>query len=192
MTQPLKEPHATPSLGLWLYLMTDLMLFAALFATYMILKPNTAGGVSSNELFTPAYALVQTIILLASSVTSGLAYLAYRYRLKTVALFQLGATILLGLTFLVLEVYEFSEFIQEGHSWQASAFLSGFYTLVGTHGAHITIGLIWAAALFVLIMRRDLSSFVSRKLGMFTIFWHFLDLVWIWIFTVVYLLGSMQ
>ncbi|HEY1085503.1 MAG TPA: cytochrome c oxidase subunit 3 [Candidatus Saccharimonadales bacterium] len=176
--------------GFWLYLMTDLMLFASLFATFVVLRGGTNGGPSGQDIFNIDYVMVQTFILLASSVTSGLAFAAAKFgKTKQMISFLFG-TILLGVSFLGLELAEFRTLVSEGHSWTHSAFLSSFFTLVGTHGIHIFIGLIWATVLLVILLRRGLSSNRLRKLGLFTMFWHFLDLVWIFIFTIVYVIGG--
>ena len=184
------EKRDKAELGFWIYLMTDLMLFAALFATFYILRVGIADGPKASEIFNIDYVMAQTFVLLASSVTSGMAMLSAKFQMKKQALVFLAATIVLGLSFLVLELNEFALLVNEGHSWTTSAFLSSHFTLVATHGLHIFIGLIWAIVLFVVIMRRkNISGNHLRKLGLFTMFWHFLDLVWIFIFSVVYVIG---
>lgn len=180
----------TAELGFWLYLMTDIMLFGGLFATFMVLRHNTNGGVDGHELFDTKYALIETFVLLGSSLMCGLALLSAKYKKPKEAKIYLGITLVLGAAFLAMELYEFWSFVQEGHSWQASAFLSAFFTLVGTHGLHITIGLIWGIVLLYTIFKRGFTENLMRKLGLFTVFWHFLELVWIFIFTVVYLIGG--
>lgn len=177
-------------LGFWLYLMTDIMLFASLFATFYILRANTNGGASGMTLFDPTYALAETLILLASSVTGGIAFVSMRFSKERQALWLLAATIVLGVAFLMLELREFIQFASEGNSWTMSAFLSGFFTLVGTHGLHILVGLIWASTLFQAFVTKGSSQHLVRKFGLFTLFWHFLDVVWIFIFSVVYLIGG--
>lgn len=173
--------------GFWLYLMTDVILFASLFATYMILRPSVAGGPEASELLNPTYAFVETLLLLASSFTCGIAAVALRFKRTRLSLAMIAMTILLGASFLLMELSEFAHMIGEGHSWRESAFLSAFFTLVGTHGLHITIGLIWAVVMFALIRRRGMTADSLRKFTLFTLFWHFLDIVWIFIFTIVYL-----
>lgn len=187
----LNEKHDKAELGFWLYLMTDVILFASLFATYLVLKQNTAGGPSAADLFEPRYAFVETLILLTSSFTCGVAAIAFKFGKKLVGLWMLAATILLGASFVTLELLEFVAFANEGHSWQSSAFLSAFFTLVGTHGFHIIIGLIWATAIGGYIMMNGLSRNAVRKFTLFSLFWHFLDVVWIFLFTVVYLIGAL-
>ncbi len=179
----------TVSLGFWIYLMTDCLLFASLFATYAVLHGNTAGGASSRELFDMGFVLTETILLLTSSMTSGLALLEARKKNLRGALAYLSVTIALGIGFLAMELHEFSTLAAEGHGWWTSAFLSGFFTLVGTHGLHITAGLIWAAALVWLLAQKGLTHTQIKRLTLFTLFWHFLDVIWIFIFTFVYALG---
>ncbi|HUC87548.1 MAG TPA: cytochrome o ubiquinol oxidase subunit III [Candidatus Binatia bacterium] len=176
--------------GFWVYIMTDCVLFASLFAVYAVLHNNTFGGHTGKQLFSLPYALGETMVLLTSSFTCGLAVLAAQRRNKNQVLFWLGVTFLLGLTFLGLEIHEFRDLVISGNSWRRSGFLSGFFTLVGTHGLHITIGLLWMAVTMVLIYKRGLNRGIVRRLTMLSLFWHFLDIVWIFIFSIVYLLGA--
>ncbi len=180
----------TVSLGFWIYLMTDCLLFASLFATYAVLRNGTAGNVSGQDIFDMNYVLWQTIALLTSSVTSGFALLSARAKQYNATLLWLFATIVLGAIFLGLELNEFKTLIADGHSWQASAFLSAFFTLVGTHGLHIVTGLIWATVLLWAFVKYGLTTRNIKKLVLFTLFWHFLDIIWIFIFTFVYAIGS--
>ena len=176
-------------LGFWIYLMTDLIMFAVLFAAFAVLRNNTFGGPSGAELFSMPFVLAETIILLMSSFTCGLMTLsANSGHVKTMALW-LTVTFALGVSFLSLEFTEFSRLIAEGNSWTRSAFLSSFFGLVGTHGLHITAGLLWASVLAFGLWFRGLTSSAVRKLTLFSMFWHFLDIVWIFIFTIVYLLS---
>ncbi len=175
--------------GFWVYLMTDLLMFAVLFATFSVLRNNTAGGPTGEELFKLPAVLVETLILLTSSFTAGLGMLAARRGSKNQVLTWFGITFLLGLAFLGLELKEFAEFASEGHTPQSNAALSAFFTLVGTHGAHITAGLLWMGTTLVFIWKRGLDSHLVRKLSLLSLFWHFLDIVWIFIFTVVYLMA---
>ena len=175
--------------GFWVYLMTDLLMFGVLFATFSVLRGNTAGGPAGNELFKMPGVLAETLILLTSSFTAGLGMLAARRGLKNQVLAWFGITFLLGVAFLALELTEFAEFIREGHTAQSSAAMSSFFTLVGTHGAHITSGLLWMGTTLVFIWKRGLDSHLVRKLSLLSLFWHFLDIVWIFIFTVVYLMA---
>lgn len=192
MSQASAELHhrnETAQLGFWIYLMTDLMLFSAFFATYMVLRHGVNGGVGIADIVQPGYALVQTLLLLVSSFTCGMAYLYVRGKNIKRAAYYLGATIVLGLGFLSMELYEFSTLVGEGHSWVSSAFLSGFFGLVGLHGLHILTGIIWAITLGGYLSRPHVHQHAVRKFGMFAVFWHFLDIVWIFIFSIVYMMG---
>ena len=173
--------------GFWVYLMTDLLMFSVLFACYAVLHNNTFGGATASELFSLPVALTETLILLTSSFTVGIAMVAARNRDKTQTLIWFGLTFVLGLAFLVLELKEFTALIHEGHTLKTNAFLSSFFILVGTHGLHITSGLVWMATTMGYIMKRGLNAPLVRKLSMLSLFWHFLDIVWIFIFTIVYL-----
>ena len=175
--------------GFWVYLMTDLVIFGVLFATYAVLQGNTFGGPSGGQLFSLPNALAETLILLTSSFTCGLAALAAQRGKVNQTIAWLATTFVLGATFLTLELTEFSGLVAGGNSWTRSAFLSSFFTLVGTHGLHITVGLLWIIVAIVQVKLRGLTPSISSKLTRFTLFWHFLDLVWIFIFTMVYLMG---
>lgn len=178
-------------LGFWLYLMTDLLMFAVLFATFAVLRENTFGGPPAKELLSMPLALSETLILLTSSFTCGLALVAARKNNKKATILFLIATFLLGISFLSLELFEFSELIAEGQSFQNSAFLSSFFTLVGTHGIHIASGLLWLSILLIPLLRKGITGNMLQKLTLFSLFWHFLDIVWIFIFTVVYLMAAL-
>jgi len=175
--------------GFWVYLMTDLLMFAVLFATYSVLHGNVYNGPGSKELFNLPFALTETMILLTSSFTSGLGLLAAHDKSKKQVLFWFGITFLLGLSFLGLELSEFGKLFAEGNGFQRSAFLSSFFTLVGTHGLHITCGLLWMFICMVYVSFKGLNKNIIRKLTLLSLFWHFLDIVWIFIFTIVYLMG---
>lgn len=176
--------------GFWVYLMTDCILFATLFATFAVLHNNTFGGPSASELFSMPFVLTETMLLLVSSFTCGLAMLALRARQKRLVIGWFVVTFLLGAAFLGMELYEFSHLIHDGESWRRSGFLSAFFTLVGTHGLHITIGLLWIGVMLFRIMRDGITRDNTRRLTMLSLFWHFLDVVWIFIFTFVYLMGE--
>ncbi|MEI7632551.1 MAG: cytochrome o ubiquinol oxidase subunit III [bacterium] len=173
--------------GFWVYLMTDLLMFSVLFAVYAVLHQNTAGGETGRQLFSLPLALTETLLLLTSSFTCGIAMIAARRGNKNQVLIWFGITFLLGLAFLGLELKEFSTLINEGNTLKSNAFLSSFFVLLGTHGLHITIGLLWMATTLIYIIKRGLNSSMVRKLTMLSLFWHFLDIVWIFIFTIVYL-----
>lgn len=178
--------------GFWVYLMTDCVLFATLFATFAVLRSNTYGGPSGQELFSLGFVLTETLILLTSSFSCGLALLAAREGNRRQFLSLMGLTFLLGLSFLFLEIREFHTLAAEGNSWRRSGFLSAFFTLVGTHGAHISAGLIWMGIMMTRIYKDGFFKTSLKKLTMLSLFWHFLDIVWIFIFTVVYLIGFVQ
>lgn len=186
------EPRNTEKtvFGFWVYLMTDCVLFASLFAVYAVLHTNTFGGPSGQELFKLPYVLAETIILLTSSFTCGLAILAAQRRNRQQVLFWLGVTAMLGISFLVMEISEFRELALDGNSWRRSGFLSSYFTLVGTHGAHITAGLIWMGTMMVFVAKKGLTAGLLKRLTLLSLFWHFLDVVWIFIFTIVYLFGA--
>lgn len=174
-------------LGFWIYLMTDCVLFASLFATYAVMRGNTDGGLGGDKLFSLPYALVETLLLLTSSFVCGLAMVALQRRNKKLLLQLLFVTFALGAVFVGLEVNEFHKLAAEGNGWTRSGFLSAFFTLVATHGLHICVGLLWLAVLAIQIMRKGLSGNTPKRLTLFSMFWHFLDVVWIFIFSVVYL-----
>jgi cytochrome o ubiquinol oxidase subunit III len=175
--------------GFWVYLMTDLLMFAILFAAYSVLHGNTLGGESGRELFSQPVALTETLLLLTSSFTCGIGMYAARQGNKQQVLAWFGVTFVLGLSFLGLEIKEFAQFFHEGHTLRSNAFLSSFFVLVGTHGLHITSGLTWMSITLINVMRRGLSVPLVRKLSLLSLFWHFLDIVWIFIFTIVYLMA---
>ncbi len=189
--QAIERSSDTPVFGFWIYIMTDCVLFASLFASYAVLHNNTFGGPSGGDLFSLPFVLAETIILLTSSFTCGLAILSAQRNEKTKVLVFLTITFLLGLLFLGMEVNEFHRLVQEGNSWRRSGFLSAFFTLVGTHGLHIATGLVWLAVLVWQLTQRGLSKVTTKRLTLFSLFWHFLDIVWIFIFTFVYLMGNL-
>lgn len=176
-------------LGFWIYLMTDCVLFASLFATYAVLHGNTFGGPTSKDLFDLPFVLIETLLLLASSFTAGIAILGLRAGKRAQVMGWFGVTFVLGLVFLIMEITEFAHLANEGNSWSRSAFLSAFFTLVGTHGLHIATGLFWMIVLLVQLMKKGITESVSRRLTLLGMFWHFLDIIWIFIFTIVYLMG---
>jgi len=182
---------AMQTFGFWLYLMSDLILFATLFATFVVLGKNFAGGPTGKDLFDLTYTLGETLLLLFSSVTYGLVMLSVHDGRKKRVLLGLAVTFLLGLGFVAMEINEFHGLIAAGHGPDVSAFLSSFFTLVGTHGTHVTFGLIWMAVMMGQIVVKGLTSPVQSRLLRLGMFWHFLDIVWIGIFSIVYLMGVM-
>ena len=185
-------PGGSTMLGFWLYLMSDCLIFAMLFAAYGVYGGSLAGGPGPRELFDLPLVAINTTMLLLSSITYGFAMIATDEKRQSAVLGWLGVTALFGLAFLAIELYEFSHLIHEGAGPQRSAFLSAFFTLVGTHGLHVTFGLIWLAVLVVQVMRRGLIADNVRRLQCLSMFWHFLDVIWIGVFTFVYLLGVLR
>ncbi|MBW7650151.1 cytochrome c oxidase subunit III [Anoxybacillus sp. ST4] len=176
-------------LGFWLFLGGETVLFASLFATYLALKDSVAGGPSGKELFQMPIVFLATMLLLTSSLTSVYAMHHMRnFDFKKMQLW-LGITVLLGAAFLALEIYEFTEYVHEGLTFSTSAFSSAFYTLVGTHGAHVAFGLLWIVTLMVRNAKRGLNLYNAPKFYVASLYWHFIDVVWVFIFTVVYLMG---
>lgn len=183
------HPENSTMLGFWLYLMSDCLIFAVLFATYGVLGRNYAAGPSPADLFDLSLVAINTAMLLLSSITYGFAMLQMQRDDKTATLFWLGITGIFGTLFLAIEIYEFSHLIREGAGPGRSAFLSSFFTLVGTHGLHVTFGIIWLITLMLQVMRHGLIVENRRRLMCLSMFWHFLDVIWIGVFSFVYLLG---
>jgi len=177
--------------GFWIYLMTDCILFASVFATYAVLYMNTDGGVSGKDIFELDFVLIETAALLVSSITYGMALIFAKRHNKAATLAWLLVTFALGCVFIGMEVYEFHHLIEHGNGPQRSAFLSSFFTLVGMHGLHVTAGLIWMAIMMIEVTKTGLGNRSITRLSCLSLFWHFLDIVWICVFTVVYLLGAL-
>ncbi|ENV34269.1 cytochrome o ubiquinol oxidase subunit III [Acinetobacter gerneri] len=178
--------------GFWTYLMSDLILFGTLFIAFAVLSSHVpAGTPDAKELFghTLDYVLIETFALLISSVTFGFAVLASYKKNVNQVITWLIVTFIFGATFIGMEVNEFHHLVAEGHGPSTSAFLSSFFTLVGTHGIHVTSGLVWMIVLMVQIKKYGLTTANTRRLACLSLFWHFLDIVWICVFSVVYLLG---
>ena len=188
---PAHEPHAEngTSLGFWLYLMSDCLIFAALFATYGVLGRSYAGGATGAELFSLPLVALNTAFLLVSSLTFGFALIQKQKGNLAGTQLWLFITGILGLCFLGVELYEFAHLMHEGLTPQSSAFGSAFFTLVGTHGLHVTFGLIWLVVLMLQLGKHGITPENNRRLMCLSMFWHFLDVVWIGVFTFVYLMG---
>ncbi|HSX10307.1 MAG TPA: cytochrome o ubiquinol oxidase subunit III [Chlamydiales bacterium] len=186
---PHQDAFSRVTLGFWIYLMTDCLIFCTLFATYAVLHNSTFGGPTTRDLYSLPIAFSETMVLLCSSVTSGLGLLAALKRDKNRAVFWLIFAFLFGASFIAMELTEFHKIAHEGHDWTHSAFLSSFFTLVGTHGLHVSIGLTWMSVMILQIFFLGITIDTFRRLVVFSLFWHFLDLVWIFIFTFVYLIG---
>jgi cytochrome o ubiquinol oxidase subunit 3 len=183
------HPQQGTLLGFWLYLMSDCLIFAVLFAVYGVLGRSYAAGPSGADLFNLPLVAANTAMLLFSSITYGMAMIAMQHGRKQGVLSWLAITGLFGLAFLGLELYEFAHLLHEGAGPQRSAFLSAFFTLVGTHGLHVTFGIIWLIVLMVQVNKLGLTVENKRRLMCLSMFWHFLDVVWIGVFTFVYLMG---
>jgi cytochrome o ubiquinol oxidase subunit 3 len=185
------HPENGTLLGFWIYLMSDCLVFACLFASYGVLGRNYATGPTGAELFELPLVAVNTSLLLLSSITYGFAVIAMGRKRQGATLVWLAATGLLGCGFVGVELHEFANLIHEGNGPQRSAFLSSFFTLVGTHGLHVTVGVLWLATLMAQIARRGLIAANRRRLMCLSMFWHFLDVIWIGVFTFVYLMGAL-
>ncbi len=177
--------------GFWTYLMSDLILFGSLFIAFSVLNSHVADGPTAHKLFSESlgYVLGETFALLISSVTCGFAVLASYKKNVSQVITWLFITFLFGATFIGMEINEFHHLVHEGHGPTHSAFLSSFFTLVGTHGIHVTSGLVWMLVLMYQIKKNGLTLANTRRLACLSLFWHFLDIVWICVFSVVYLLG---
>ena len=183
------HPENGTLLGFWLYLMSDCLIFAALFAVYAVLGRNYAGGPTGAELFELPMVALNTALLLLSSITYGFAMLEMQHKRVRNTMLWLGVTGLLGAGFIGLELTEFVNLILEGAGPQRSGFLTSFFALVATHGLHVTFGIVWLVTLMFQVKRHGLTTENSRRLMCLSMFWHFLDVVWIGVFTFVYLMG---
>jgi cytochrome o ubiquinol oxidase subunit 3 len=191
----LREAHHPQNgtlLGFWVYLMSDCLIFAVLFAMYGVVGGNYAAGPSPRDLFDLELVAVNTAMLLFSSITYGFAMLEMQRNRVNATLAWLAVTGVFGLAFLGIELYEFQHLIHQGAGPQRSAFLSAFFTLVGTHGLHVTFGIVWLVTLLVQLRRWGLTAANRRRLACLSLFWHFLDVIWIGVFTYVYLMGALR
>ena len=175
--------------GFWLYLMSDAVIFACLFATYLVMVGNTAGGPAPKDVFSLDRAAAETALLLLSSTTFGVAAVALSAGERSKVLLWLAITFLLGASFIFLEFSEFRGMIAEGAGPERSGFLSAFFTLVGTHGFHVSVGLVWILVMIGQVFFKGLTAPVASRLMRLGLFWHFLDIIWVVIFSVVYLPG---
>jgi cytochrome o ubiquinol oxidase subunit III len=176
--------------GFWLFLLSDIVLFSCLFAAHAVLQTATAGGPSGRELFNPTNIAIETTCLLVSSFTCGLSAVAADARNQLLTQLALAVTGLLGLTFLLLEAHDFAGMIAQGAGPQRSAFLSSFFAVVGCHGAHVTAGLLWLGTMMAQIYFKGFRPNIMRRLLCFNLFWHVLDIIWVALFTIVYLIGE--
>lgn len=179
-------------LGFWIYLMSDCLVFAVLFATYGVLGRRYAAGPSGADLFDLPTVALNTTMLLLSSITCGFAMLAMEKGRAAATQIWLAVTGLFGLAFVGLELNEFLHLVHDGAGPTRSAFLSAFFTLVGTHGLHVTVGIVWMTTLIAQVAQRGLIAENRRRLMCLSMFWHFLDVVWIGVFTFVYLMGVLR
>ncbi|BCG57556.1 cytochrome aa3 quinol oxidase subunit III [Paenibacillus sp. URB8-2] len=177
--------------GFWIFLGAEIALFATLFTVFFVLVNRFGEGPSGSELFEVSPLLAETFLLLTSSFTIGLAVHAMRHQYKRAMLVFFGITLLMGLGFLGIEISEFVTYVHDGATLQTSAFLSSLFVLLGTHGAHVTFGFLWGSAIMIQLMREGINPATANKSFIFSLYWHFLDVVWIFIFSFVYLKGLM-
>ena len=183
------DDESKTTVGFWIYLMSDCLIFATLFATFGVLVNATANGPSGRDLFELPYVLGETLLLLISSFTFGMAMLSSHAHRRAQVINWLAVTFLFGAGFVAMEVYEFAKLVHDGAGPSASAYLSAYFTLVGTHGLHVTCGLLWIAVMMHQVGKFGLTGVTRRRLACLSLFWHFLDLIWICVFTFVYLRG---
>lgn len=176
--------------GFWIFLLSDIVMFAAFFASYAVLVDATAGGPRGRDLFDLRNVAIETALLLLSSFTCGLAGIAVSVRNKLWFYVSMAATCLLGLAFLALEFSEFASMIEKGAGPTRSAFLSAFFTLVGCHGLHVSIGILWLLTMMAQVFAKGFRADIERRILCFTLFWHALDIIWVGVFTMVYLMGA--
>jgi cytochrome aa3-600 menaquinol oxidase subunit III len=185
------EENQLKILGFWIFLGAEIMLFATLFATYFTLEGRTAGGPTGADIFEITPVLIETLLLLTSSFTVGLGIHAMRLGRKKAMLGFFITTLLLGLAFIGVEIYEFTHYVHIGAGLQTSAFTSILLTTLGTHGVHVTLGLFWGLFIILQISKRGLNPQTANKAFIFSLYWHFLDVIWIFIFSFIYLKGMM-
>ncbi|PLS14765.1 cytochrome aa3 quinol oxidase subunit III [Bacillus sp. M6-12] len=185
------EENRLKVLGFWIFLGAEIMLFGTLFASYFTLVDRTGSGPDGAELFEIAPVLIETFLLLASSFTIGLGVHAMRLGRQKAMMAFFGITLLLGLGFLSVEIYDFVMYVHEGATIQTSAFTSILFTTLGTHGAHVTLGFFWGLFIILQVRKRGLTPETANKSFIFSLYWHFLDVVWIFIFSFIYLKGMM-
>lgn len=185
-----EEQASRDQFGFWLYILTDCLIFATLFATYAVMAKNFAGKTEPHEVFDLAYVAVETVLLLLSSFTFGLAMLAMRRMNQAKLKLWLYVTFLLGAGFITMELHEFHHLAREGVTPQLSGYWSIFFSLIGTHGLHVSAGLIWMIVMVIALNKIGLTAANRSRIAMLSLFWHFLDIIWICVFSFVYLLGA--
>lgn len=195
LTHKLHAHHDTGAnkvFGFWIYLMSDCIIFGSLFATYIVMTTGTAGGPTGKDIFDLHYVLIETFLLLFSSITYGMAMIGMHKNNTRSVMTWLVLTFLLGAGFIGMEINEFHHLVNEGFGPSRSGFLTAFFSLVGTHGLHVTAGLLWMLVMMAQVLLRGLTAVNRTRLMCLSLFWHFLDIIWIWVFTVVYLTGAMS
>jgi len=175
--------------GFWIFLLSDIVMFSAIFATYAVLSRATAGGPSGTDLFSQGTVAIETSCLLASSFLCGMMSMAVSRGDYRGTYIGGASTFLLGAAFLALEIREFAGMVAQGATPERSAFLSAFFTLVGCHGAHVAVGLAWLIVMMALVRSKGFRPNIRRRLACFSLFWHALDIIWVALFTIVYLMG---
>jgi len=184
------DAYAKTIFGFWIYILTDFILFGTLFATYAVLHNNVFGGPSARELFSLPFVFIQTLVLLVCSYTVGMAGAAAHRRDKKLTYLFFGITFLLGVVFTWMGIADFSRLIQAGHDWRGSAFLGAYFTLVGTHTLHMVFALLWIPIFLIPMWKEGLDPVNIRRLTCLKMFWQFLNIVWVFIFSFVYLMGA--
>ena len=185
-----EDPASKTLFGFWIYIMTDAILFATLFATYAVLHHNTYGGPGIGQVACLPHVFIQTLVFLVSSVTYGLSFAAFHSARKKQFMLWLGITFLLGLGFLGMQMHEFANILHSGYSWQSSAFLSTYFTLMGIFSIHVVMALVWILILALQTSMQGLSLAMKTRFTCLGFFWNFLNLMWIVTFTIVYLMGA--
>lgn len=185
------EENNLKILGFWIFIGAEIMLFATLFTAYFTLENRTGNGPTGAEIFEITPVLIETILLLSSSFTIGLAIHAMRLNKKKAMMGFFIVTLILGLAFLGVEIYEFTHYVHVGAGLQVSAFTAALLTTLGTHGLHVTLGLFWGLFILLQIKKRGLTPETANKSFIFSLYWHFLDIIWIFIFSFIYLKGMM-
>ncbi len=176
--------------GFWIFLLSDIVMFACFFATFAVLFHQTADGPKGSEIFEHRLVFIETIVLLLSSFTCGMASIAADVRSRRWFYLSMAVTCALGLAFLTIEVREFVDFVERGYGPSRSAFLSAFFSLVGCHGLHVTAGVLWLLTMMAQVFAKGFRADIMRRMACFALFWHALDIIWVAVFSVVYLLGS--
>lgn len=183
------DDYSKTTFGFWVYLLTDFMFLATIFASYIVLCKNTFGGLTPKDLFSLPYATTQTLVMLCGAFTSGLAGAYLHRKSKGKTLFFFFLTFLIGLVFLWMMRHEFSHVFAAGYSWKSTAFLSMYFTLIGMMGLHVIIALLWTVILMIPVFKQGITAVSLKRLTCLRMFWQFINFVWVLIFTFVYVLG---